>query len=151
MILGTYGSSGNEETGLTRIQSEVGRLLSPPVVGCFTGIFVGATPALRTIFFQGLGTPLFSAMKTLGTAYIPAALLVLAGSLVKPKSDEVEESSVSKKAILSILFSRFVLSPLSALLLVHFMGKFNMLSSARNKAIVTFVLLMEGCMVSRKS
>jgi predicted permease len=161
MMVGTYDENvGSADTqGIARIVAELKKLLSPPVVACLFGIVVGANPLLRMLFFNGIATPLFGACKTLGGAYVPAALLVLAGSLVggnsKPAVTTATESNStletrsmpSKKALFSILFSRFVLSPLTALCLVGVLDSFNMLSTARSKAIVTFVLLMEGCMV----
>jgi predicted permease len=42
--------------------------------------------------------------------------------------------------------SRFLLAPLLSLVMVSTLSSFNLLGSGRSRAILTFVLLMEGCM-----
>ena len=88
-------------------------------------------------------------------AYLPSAILVLAGSLVKKKEAtsveseaDKKSSSVHPKTIISLLFSRFLLSPILALSTVRLLQVANLMpvDNARTLAIVTFTLLMEGCM-----
>lgn len=54
-------------------------------MGCLLGALVGATPSLRNLFI-GAAAPfacLFDALRTMGSAYLPTVLLVLAGSLAQ--------------------------------------------------------------------
>jgi predicted permease len=108
---------------------------------------------------------LTGALQTLGTAYLPAAILVLAGSLVgaKPAASTtataatttgtngaaaVAKTAPSLKAILAIFLSRFLLAPLLSLGLLQSFVAAGLLGPAgtRARAVVSFVLLMEGCM-----
>ena len=143
----------------SKLIGQVKALLSPPVVGSITGIIVGSTPILRGLFIDA-GAPLapvFGALRTFGLAYLPAAILVLAGSLVKKDASASTSSSppqssistsVHPKTIITLLFSRFVLSPMLALATVRLLSFANLMpvDNARTLAIVTFTLLMEGCM-----
>ena len=159
IILGL--SEKDDENAATKsvganVMKQVKVLLSPPVIGSLTGIIIGSNPFLRGLFINA-GAPLapvFGALRTFGVAYLPAAILVLAGSLVKKdtsspsSSSESKSSSVHPKTIISLLFSRFVLSPMLALATVRLLSFANLLpvDNARTLAIVTFTLLMEGCM-----
>jgi len=61
------------------------KAISPPTLGCLFGAIVGGTPPLRFLFF-GPAAPLaslFDALRTMGSAYLPTVLLVLAGSLAQ--------------------------------------------------------------------
>lgn len=166
IIIGTYGDSINDASRRPqRIKQEIKKFLSPPVMGALFGVLVGGTPLLRMAFFNGAAMPLFGALKTLGSAYLPAALLVLAGSLFSSTNTmqqrelvngETEKKSIdmpvpaapSFKATASILFTRFVFTPAIALGLSTFFGNMGWLGVAgsRARAVATFVLLMEGCM-----
>lgn len=155
MILGTYDGAGDsEKKGMSRIKSEVGKLLSPPVIGSILGVVIGGTGWIRDACLgqHGLGAPLYGACNTLASAYLPAAVLVLAGSLVQNslKSTgavaETGATGVSTKAIVSIMFSRFCLAPLIAFATVRALELCGFLSFGRAKAVVVFTLLMEGCM-----
>ena len=155
MILGTYDGAGDsEKKGMSRIKSEVGKLLSPPVIGSILGVVIGGTGWIRDACLgqHGLGAPLYGACNTLASAYLPAAVLVLAGSLVQNslKSPgavaETGATGVSTKAIVSIMFSRFCLAPLIAFATVRALELCGFLSFGRAKAVVVFTLLMEGCM-----
>lgn len=149
-------SNSNKEKGglqvVRNIVDQIKAVLSPPVVGSICGVIVGSNPLLRNLLItpNGLLAPLFGALKTFGVAYLPAAILVLAGSLVKKRDDskEATKSSLSPKTIISILVSRFLLSPILGLASVQLMTYLNLmpLDSPRTLAVVTFTILMEGCM-----
>ncbi|CAM9792544.1 unnamed protein product, partial [Discosporangium mesarthrocarpum] len=64
------------------------RIVSPPVLGCIAGVIAGIVPWFRNVLvWPGAPlSPIFEAIKGLGTAYLPAAILVLAGSLARPGS-----------------------------------------------------------------
>jgi auxin efflux carrier family protein len=162
MIIGTYDNGDNDNDNnkpylAKRAVEEVKKFLSPPVLGAITGLFVGGVPFLRDIFFDGIGSPMFGALKTLGMAYLPSALLVLAGSLVastsKPKpvnGEEIQSPSAgpSLKAIVAILASRFAITPLLAIFFVKLYGGLGLLGTPGTQAfaVASFCLLMEGCM-----
>mmetsp|Transcript_10233 Transcript_10233/g.19171 ORF Transcript_10233/g.19171 Transcript_10233/m.19171 type:complete len:485 (-) Transcript_10233:917-2371(-) len=150
--------SANGTSKVSKVVRQVKSFLSPPVIGSLMGIIIGSTSILRNAFLTP-GAPLapvFGAFRTFGVAYLPAAVLVLAGSLVKKDAsttdseskDTKSSSSVHPKTIISLLFSRFILSPLLALTTVRLLLGANLLpvDNARTLAVVTFTLLMEGCM-----
>mmetsp|Transcript_13505 Transcript_13505/g.16362 ORF Transcript_13505/g.16362 Transcript_13505/m.16362 type:complete len:476 (-) Transcript_13505:27-1454(-) len=134
------------------VVKQIKSILSPPVMGSILGVIVGSNSVLRNLFISptGLLAPVFGSLKTFGSAYLPAAILVLSGSLVKKRDPTADaaKTSLSSKTIVSILLSRFILSPIIALSTVRLMTFFKLMpvNNARNLAIVTFALLMEGCM-----
>ena len=156
-ILGLAEKNNTDKKNFfTTITTQVKAFLSPPVIGSIMGVIIGSTPMLRDVLMKP-GAPLFpifGSLKTFGVAYLPSAILVLAGSLVKKQngtnqeSSKIPSSSLSPKTIFSILASRFVLSPILALTSVKLMTIFGLMpaDNARTLAIVTFTLLMEGCM-----
>jgi predicted permease len=173
VILGTnkksYGSSC-ENTSRTQIfVTSVKNISSPPVMGSILGVMIGSNPLLRNLLVnpKGLLSPLFGAMNTLGSAYLPAVILVLAGSLVgSPKVDtstiekqkgnnlknevatEENEKNICFKTIVTLLVSRFLLSPIMAATTLYILSCLNLLQfhSSRTLSIVIFTLMMEGCM-----
>jgi len=171
IILGSYKDNKTKD-GLVnwriQLQNRLGLIFSPPVVGSLLGLIVGSQSNLRNLFFQssGLFHPLYSAAKSFGYAYLPAALLVLAGSLVgtkattstntamNPTSSNVNtftsssSSRIHPKTIITLLCSRFILAPMVALAAMRLLTFFNLLptSNPRSLAIVTYTLLCEGCM-----
>ena len=143
------------------------KLFSPPVIGSTIGIFIGSIAPFRDAFLKdGMLSPLFRATKTLGTAYLPAAILVLSGSLIGKKSNDVVQSNdtkssqyealeqqlqkpLSTRSLVSILFARFILSPIIAYITIDMLSTFtNILPppQTRARAVVAFIILMEGCM-----
>lgn len=168
VILGTYADTDEEAaaavSGSAKLVKEVKKILSPPVIGSILGVLVGSVPPLQKAFFGGFCTPLFGALRTLGTAYLPAAILVLSGSLVGAKKapapatatdaatvnggDKAAPTGPSLKAMVSIFVSRFMLAPVLSFGLLRTMTSLGLLGPAgtRARAVVSFVILMEGCM-----
>lgn len=100
--------------------------------------------------------------KTLGAGYLPAVLLVLAGSLVPPKVDDslkeqikpLKEPNVSGfvKQIAAIYASRFVLMPLIGLSLIRYAKDYSpQLRSIFSDKLLVFILLLETCMPSAQN
>ena len=162
IILGTNGDSttGTKDDENTSVLSKMSNsvtsmlktFLSPPVVGSLVGLVVGLIGPLRGLFFdQGILQPLYGALHTLGTAYLPAALMVLAGSLVGKRSTAAENDDSSSKtkpsgrAMAAIAIYRFILSPLITWGVASILQGLSWMD-ARTKSIVTFLCLMEGCM-----
>jgi predicted permease len=182
VIVGTYGSKSASRSKLQRFVEETRKLLSPPVLGSILGVVVGGVPIFRSLFFSGgILSPVWGSLQTLGTAYLPAALLVLAGSLIGPggvgktgnaakdgtealdrssdaavengqingdKSLSTGSTNPSARMIISILVSRFLLAPVLSFGLLGILSKVGLLGPAgtRARAVVTYVLLCEGCM-----
>ena len=158
-MLGTYKNSGDaQDSG--GIVAELKRFFSPPVTGAALGLIAGSVPLFRNSFMgqNGLLVPLFGAIKTLGTAYLPAALLVLAGSLVgsKDKSkaaaasidDQKDGTRLKLRTILSILFARHILAPLGGIATIQLLGATGLLPAigSRARSVVTFAIMIEACM-----
>ena len=157
-MLGTYKNSGDaQDSG--GVVAELKRFFSPPVTGAALGLIAGSVPLFRNSFMgqNGLLVPLFGAIKTLGTAYLPAALLVLAGSLVGSKdkskaaasSDEQNDGTRLKlRTILSILFARHILAPLGGIATIQLLGATGLFPAigSRARSVVTFAIMIEACM-----
>jgi hypothetical protein len=156
IILGLNDNDSEDDAGgVSKVVGQLKSLLSPPVIGSILGIIIGSSSVLRNLFLApgALLAPVFGSLRTFGVAYLPAAILVLAGSLVKKQdtggSDEgAASTSVHPKTVMSLCFSRFILSPALALTTVKLLKVANLLpaDNARTLAVVTFTLLMEGCM-----
>lgn len=162
---------GNGNFGTAAVTA-IRKIMSPPVVGSLAGLVVGLVGPLRQTMLSsnGLFRPVFGALATLGTAYLPAALLVLAGSLVGKKaapppaktfetdneavaaaaavaaSKPSSSSSPSLRGLLAIAFARFVVSPALSWTVARFLIQGATWMDGRTAAIVTFLCLMEGCM-----
>ena len=160
-------SNGLEADGnlISSVVKQFKTFLSPPVMGSIMGVIIGSNAFLRNLLLKpnSLLAPLFGSLRTFGSAYLPAAILVLAGSLVKKRTNtndavtavriadttatnEKDKSSLSAKTIVSILISRFIVSPILALTSVRLMTYANLMpvNNPRILAITTFTLLMEG-------
>eukprot|EP00638_Chattonella_subsalsa_P005096 CAMPEP_0117750188 /NCGR_PEP_ID=MMETSP0947-20121206/10204_1 /TAXON_ID=44440 /ORGANISM="Chattonella subsalsa, Strain CCMP2191" /LENGTH=411 /DNA_ID=CAMNT_0005568277 /DNA_START=221 /DNA_END=1455 /DNA_ORIENTATION=+ len=142
------------------------RIFSPPVFGCIFGAFIGLTNFLPQSWaaflelFIGLTplksllvgkqaplSPIFDALRTLGGAYLPAAILVLAGSLAGKQTDGVESSGFVRN-VSTVMVARFILMPLAALGLVN-LGIATSLLPKDN--MLYFILLMQACMPSAQN
>jgi len=124
------------------------RIFSPPVFGCIFGAFIGLTP-LKSLLVgkQAPLSPIFDALRTLGGAYLPAAILVLAGSLAGKQTDGVESSGFVRN-VSTVMVARFILMPLAALGLVN-LGIATSLLPKDN--MLYFILLMQACMPSAQN
>ncbi|RYY84936.1 hypothetical protein EON63_08300 [archaeon] len=162
---GTSGGTTNvrdasEEAAKKRAEL-VKRIFSPPVVGSLMGMVVGFTPFLRKLITSpgGLLNPAYEAMRTLGAAYLPAVLLVLAGSLAaSPTPSEV--SAEGNKGggnkgvrglvldILPIFIARFLLMPLLGFSLVSLGRRSSpwLDTLFAKDPMLLLVLLLETCM-----
>lgn len=104
----------------------VSRVLSPPIIGCVSGLLLGVSPLARLFLGKDALLGVFiNAIDTLGKAYASAALLVLAGSLALPTPPAPEPAvgtdaaAVATKErtisgplqIASICLVRFILCP----------------------------------------
>jgi auxin efflux carrier family protein len=154
------------------------RVLSPPVLASLTGMALAAIPLFRSLIGSdsGLLNPLYEATDTIGRAYLPAVLLVLAGSLantskavtpaVSPKSVAPEEisftASLVQKAkdnqafatqIMAIYLAKFFVVPTIMFAAMKYLkANFPIVNGwLTNDPMLYFVLLLETCMPSAQN
>ena len=151
----------DESSGKTDFKTLMKRVISPPVLGSIGGLIVGYVPFLRNLLLpaNGLLNPVFEAMRTLGAGYLPAVLLVLAGSLTPTKEEPTpgtvtvaEESPASfVKRAASIYMARFLLMPTVGFGIIKLLRKYFSTSPLINDAVLMFVFLLETCMPSAQN
>lgn len=142
------------------------RIFSPPVVASIFGMIVGFLPFLRKLFVNSnsIFNPIFESMRTLGAAYLPAVLIVLAGSLSPSGSKPAQEPQVSTaettaenkqflSRALAIYLARFVLMPTVAFSLFSVLSKvFPAVKALFEKdKLLLMILLLESCMPSAQN
>ena len=86
-MLGSVILSKKDDGSMTKAQKRkvmLNRILSPPVLASLLGMVVGSNKFLTSLFMpkDGIFHPIFEGMRTVSTGYLPAVLLVLAGSLM---------------------------------------------------------------------
>lgn len=91
------------------------RIASPPVIGSIGGCAAGLFGPTRALLLGPKAplAPLTSALRTLGAAYLPAVILVLAGTLARQPAQAAEakgEVSLGKKVGL-LMVLRFLFMP----------------------------------------
>jgi len=153
-------TGGNQTEQLKLLQS---RILSPPVVASIMGLIVGNIPFIRNLLIPttALLNPAFEAIRTLGSAYLPAVLLVLAGSLVPPKPAPGDAPALPAapganlalfKKVVAVYGSRFLLMPTFGFLLVKIAKqKIPFLAKILTDPMLVFILLLETCMPSAQN
>lgn len=146
------------------LQAAADKIISPPVLGSISGLIVGLVPFARNVLVspEGLLFPVFEAMRTLGTAYLPLAIMVLAGSLFKtpakagaaaPASSAPAEKTSWQDAlpthVAAVMFSRFLLIPTATMALVKFVAlRWPALAA---DPVLILVLLLQGSMPSAQN
>jgi len=133
-LIGQEGECAQESASLRRsagaeFRTLLARVMTPPIIGCLSGLAVGLTPPLRAVLLPSMDSPsvvpLFRCLQTFGKAYAPAALLVLAGSLasvspIQSKKGEGADGNddvanvLPTRALFAIMISRFLLVPLAS-------------------------------------
>lgn len=153
------------------------RIFSPPVVASLLGMAVGFVPFLRNLVVHP-DSPLsvvYEAMRTLGSAYLPSVLMVLAGSLSPPAAPAtaapataaapaatatVAAAATEKKVdwqfvmkVGSVYLSRFLLMPAIGFGALKFLAKTSpaMATLFAKDRLLLFVLLLETCMPSAQN
>ncbi len=160
-------SDNTAEQRVVRRRALIARVLSPPVMASLFGMIVGLFPPLRQVLVHsdGLLNPVFEAMRTLGGAYLPCVLLVLAGSMSPaPKVDlnlstgpAVQQTKESNNAfavqVLVIYLARFILMPVVSFGAIHCL--INVFPDVKrmfyNDPMLLFILLLETCMPSAQN
>lgn len=151
------------------------RVFSPPVMGSLFGMLIGATPFARNIIISkdGFFNPVFEAMRTIGTAYLPTVLMVLAGSLgasatsgggasVESNKEDSKVQALLRKAnastpfalqVLCIYAARFLLMPTVAFTLMTLATKYIPAASRlfSQDPLLLLILLLEACMPSAQN
>ena len=170
-ILSSKDATANSQsTFIERAKVTAKRVLSPPVLASLFGMLVGITPILQKLIIaqEGLLHPIYEAMKTLGAAYLPTVLLVLAGSLSAATTGSVDSSkSPDSEALVqrlkesrsfslqvaSIYLARFLLMPSLAFALLGAAKKYAPGATAylAKDPMLLFILLLETCMPSAQN
>lgn len=162
----TLGATDEKGTPAERRAALLKRVFSPPVTASLLGLVVGLCPPLVKLMMdkKGLLNPVVEAMRTLGTAYVPAVVLVLAGSLFPSdtESPKTEAKAGGKKflgqdldfikQIVSIYASRFLLLPLVGFSAVKAAKQYvPFLAKTLSDEVLVVVLLLEACMPSAQN
>jgi len=147
------------------------RIFSPPVIGSLMGLVVGSVPFLKHLVLDanGLLNPIFEAMHTLGAAYLPAVLLVLAGSLFPAKEEPAVGSAAvaavkedptkaaeAQKAFFTQIFAvyvaRYFVSPLIGFSSIQLIKQYFPATRAIfHDKLLVLILLLETCMPSAQN
>eukprot|EP00186_Timspurckia_oligopyrenoides_P003754 CAMPEP_0182442320 /NCGR_PEP_ID=MMETSP1172-20130603/1239_1 /TAXON_ID=708627 /ORGANISM="Timspurckia oligopyrenoides, Strain CCMP3278" /LENGTH=447 /DNA_ID=CAMNT_0024637095 /DNA_START=151 /DNA_END=1494 /DNA_ORIENTATION=+ len=130
------------------------RIFAPPIIGALAGLVFGSVPFLRNLVFAKdapLGA-VVDALKTLGSAYTPCAVLVLAGSLATPQKSASSSSSAAVSwsrimQIAGICIVRFIFMPIFALGTLRTTALLGILLDPMQK----FTILMESIMPSAQN
>lgn len=162
----TLGATESAGTPAEKRAALIKRVFSPPVTASLLGLVVGLCPPLTKLMMgkTGLFNPIVEAMRTLGTAYVPAVVLVLAGSLFPSDAgaDKKEAAGSGKKflgqdvdfvkQIVSIYASRFLLLPVAGFTAVKMAKKYiPFLAKTLSDEVLVAVLLLEACMPSAQN
>ena len=160
-------SDGGDQGKKTDWKVVMNRILSPPVLGSLMGIIVGSSKWLSGLLVdsRGLLNPAFEALRTLGAGYLPAVLLVLAGSL-NPTAPATATSAAAAagaakalqvdwnyvKQIMSIYLARFCLIPLAGFAALKYVKRaVPSLATVLSDPVLCFVLLLECAMPSAQN
>lgn len=143
------------------------RVFSPPVVASIIGMVIGFVPILQKLVISnnGILNPIFEAMRTLGAAYLPTVLLVLAGSLSPPPSTPAISSTTSPHQqndridsqfvtqALSVYAARFALMPIVAFSLYRVASQFipGLKAFFDKDPLLLMILLLEASMPSAQN
>ncbi|GFH52911.1 hypothetical protein CTEN210_09387 [Chaetoceros tenuissimus] len=149
-------SKGTHDNNEESFVNGIKLFLNPPVLGSISGVAAGSSPLVQSAILMddSYFRPFFEILSNLGSAYLPAAVLVLGGSIVQnkesttPKSDWQKSSSSGSqlRTIATLVVTRFVLSPMIAFAIVKYFCMTNLVEDVRTQAIVAFTLLLEGSM-----
>lgn len=154
------------------------RVLSPPIMASLVGMLVGTVGPLRALIQgpDGIFNPALEAVTTIGAAYLPAVLLVLAGSLASSAAESGTEGNTNSKPVgptnmitaiaeaaknnssfasqvLILYLAKFLLIPTTVFGMIAFMQKKipSVATWLKNDPVLFFVLLLETCMPSAQN
>jgi auxin efflux carrier family protein len=133
-------------------------------MGSVFGLIVGSIGSLRELFINGVLKSVFEAMRTLGAGYLPAVLLVLAGSLISPQpaKDDAPKAAVQPaensrwgfvQQISVVYLCRFLLMPSLLFAIVNSLKVVypSMYAYLQSDKLLLFILLLEACMPSAQN
>ena len=128
------------------------RVLSPPVMASFLGVICGACAPLHGLVLRG---PLADGLRLLGSAYLPAVALVLAGTLARSAmadpnalDADLQQKTISLPLRLGLLaLCRFVALPLASLALLNLPFQ----TPLDNDPLLRFVVFMASAMPSAQN
>ena len=158
ILTGGARAAGSKSTTTTlreRVSGAVGRIFSPPIMGCMAGVAIGLSSTLQNVLCATgapLG-PLWNAFVTLSAAYTPSGILVLAGSLANgPKvvgnHGQNQQQLLLKTKLAGVALSRWLFVPLATLAYLK-------VGLARgfvpNDPVLLFVLMLQASMPSAQN
>jgi len=161
----TILSKNNSGSKKDQLKIMLKRVMSPPIIASISGLIVGSVPFLRNLFMsRGLLNPIFESIKTLGGAYLPAVLLVLAGSLMPAKEAPPAKGAKPQalapvtprdkliKNAIGVYLARFLLIPTITFSTITYARKFSpFLEKLFTDKMLVFVMLLEACMPSAQN
>lgn len=141
-------------------------LLNLPMLASLFGVVIGKSAWVQQAIVPGNSlAPVYASIETFAAAYLPSTILVLAGSMSNTqnsskrlrKSESMGNNSSTDRKIASknvsfltiglTCLSRFILMPILTIGLVSALSPtFLAFETARNKALVSLVILMQGSM-----
>lgn len=151
----TPPSDGDSAAGVN-----IGKILSPPVIGCIAGAVVGSMPIMNKLLLSkdAMFSPLMNAIQSIGKGYLPCVSLTLAGtlywSLMGNGSDNVDDSDDDSviaadgiplwSKLFTLSLARFVLVPLAGIATINGLTKLSIIPS--HDKLLRFVLMLQCCM-----
>lgn len=179
-VVGSTILSKEDDGSMSKEQKRkvmMNRILSPPVIASLLGMLVGSNKFLTSLFIpkEGIFHPIYEGMRTLSAGYLPAVLLVLAGSLMTSTgggtvvSGKVAEGKSAYqrfkdsfgitsgkqffKQVGALYFCRFFLMPMIGFSVFEALqyiapGLYNYL---KNDPLLLFVVLLETFMPSAQN
>jgi predicted permease len=118
-------------------------------------VVVGLIAPLRQLVVRGPLSALFEAMRTLGQGYLPAVLLILAGSLTPPDEKPATKGDGDGdhlwKQISCIACLRFILMPALGITIITTLRKLFPHSSILSDKLLLFIILLEMSMPSAQN
>ncbi|CEL93843.1 unnamed protein product [Vitrella brassicaformis CCMP3155] len=119
-------------------------LVRPPVLGCLAGALAGGLPWTRSFFFANpscVVRPLVDAVRNVGSLYLPAVLLTLAGSLYRGFAQG--GFRVNAFQLPAVALARFGVMPAITFAVVRLAQRTSLIQA---DPVLMFLLLLEGCM-----
>ena len=116
------------------------RFLTPPVVGCFCGLFCGLIPAVRSLLVDKGGALhfLWRGLASLGSAAVPVSMVVLGANLADGRA---AAAALGKRSIAAICLGKLVIMP--ALMFAFLRHAAPHLDALQSRPVLLLVLLLE--------
>ncbi|XP_023642887.1 protein PIN-LIKES 3-like [Capsella rubella] len=122
---------------------DLGSIFAPATIAAIIALVIGLITSLRNLII-GTVAPLRviqDSLTLLGDGAIPAMTLIVGGNLLKGmRSSGVRSSGMNKSSIIGVLAARYILLPISGVLIVRGAYKLDLVTS---ELLYQFVLLLQ--------